>query len=68
MGSIDFKEVRDKVFKGCGCLSIATILFVVVLAIIGSFIDDESTADDSAEEQKTEAKEEKKDSVIVNEP
>ena len=68
MGNIDFKEVRDKVFKGCGCLSIATILFVVVLAIIGSFVDDESTADDSAEEQKTEAKEEKKDSVIVNEP
>ena len=68
MGNIDFKEVRDKVFKGCGCLTIGTIVCITVLAIIGSFVDEESNADDSAEEQKQEGKEEKKDSVIVNEP
>ena len=54
-----------KFLKGCGCLSIGTL---VLLIVIGIFVDDEEKKDDSEETaQKTELVE-KKDSVIVNEP
>ncbi len=59
-------NIKDRIFKGCGCLSIGFVLMTVVLAIIGSFIDDDEKKDD-AEEVATEQVE-KKDSVVVNEP
>ena len=65
MDASDFKEYMGKFLKGCGCLSIGTL---VLLIVIGIFVDDEEKKDDSEETaQKTELVE-KKDSVIVNEP
>ena len=66
--NVDFKGIRDKVFKGCGCLSIGTLVFAVILGIIGSFIDDEENQDEQTAKDKTEVQEEKKDSVVINEP
>lgn len=59
------KEIRDKVFKGCGCLSIGFVVFLVILYIIGSNIEDEEATAPQTEQTQQE---EKKDSVIVNEP
>ena len=60
----DFKAVVGKIFKGCGCLSIG---FVVLLFIVGIFVDDEENTTTTDNDQPTEQVE-KKDSVIVNEP
>ena len=57
----------EKIFKGCGCLSIGTVLMFVILIIIGIYAEDEEAADKKKEEQKTEQVE-KKDSVVVNTP
>ena len=62
----DIKTWIGKVFKGCGCLSIG---FVVLLVIVGIFVDDEEnteTTDDSATQPTEQV--EKKDSVVVNAP
>ena len=62
----DIKTWIGKVFKGCGCLSIG---FVVLLVIVGIFVDDEEnteTTDDPATQPTEQV--EKKDSVVVNEP
>lgn len=62
----DIKTWIGKVFKGCGCLSIG---FVVLLVIVGIFVDDEEnteTTDDPATQPTEQV--EKKDSVIVNAP
>ena len=66
----DLKQMLNKVFKGCGCMSIA---FCGLLLVVGLFADDDeskSETDNSDQKEKTEQveKEEKKDSVIVNEP
>ena len=34
MGNIDFKEVRDKVFKGCGCLTILILIFLLFAVLV----------------------------------
>ncbi len=60
----NFKEYMGKFLKGCGCLTIGSI---VLLVIIGIFVDDEEKKDDEETSQQTEQVE-KKDSVIVNEP
>ena len=62
----DIKTWIGKVFKGCGCLSIS---FVVLLVIVGIFVDDEEnteTTDDPATQPTEQV--EKKDSVVVNAP
>lgn len=62
----DIKTWIGKVFKGCGCLSIG---FVVLLVIVGIFVDDEEnteTTDDPATQPTEQV--EKKDSVVVNAP
>ncbi len=66
--NVDFISIRDKVFKGCGCLSIGMFLLTIVFAIIGAFIDDEEKQDEQMAKDETEVQEEKKDSVIINEP
>ena len=60
----NFKEYMGKFLKGCGCLTIGSI---VLLIIVGIFVDDEEKKDDEETSQQTEQVE-KKDSVIVNEP
>ena len=66
MNDFDFKSAGNRFLKGCGCLSISSFLLLI---IIGIFVDDEVTTDDNATKTEQIAKEEeKKDSVIVNEP
>ena len=63
----DLKQMLNKVFKGCGCMSIA---FCGLLLVVGLFADDDeskSETDNSDQKENTEQVE-KKDSVIVNEP
>jgi type VII secretion ATPase EccA len=43
-------------------------LLTIVFAIIGAFIDDEEKQDEQTAKDETEVQEEKKDSVIINEP
>ena len=61
----DLKEKVGKVLKGCGCLSIGGL---VLLLIIGIFVDDEETKTEASVEVRDTVQVEKKDSVIVNEP
>ena len=62
---MDYKELLGKGLKGCGCLSIA---FFVLLLIVGIFVDDEETKEAEAAAVETTTETEKRDSVIVNEP
>ena len=60
-------QYLDKIFKGCGCLTIGGVALMILLGIIGTCVDD------NKEETQTEVKAatteaEKKDSVVVNEP
>ena len=65
---MEAKELGSKVFKGCGCLSIGFCAMLILLGIIGTCVgDDEKEKTDEENVTKTE-QEEKKDSVIVNEP
>ena len=64
----DFKEVKDKVLKGCGCMAISTFALIVVLGIIGAFVDDDEETDTSDNTAQNIEQVEKKDTVIVNDP
>ena len=61
------KEIINKVTKGCGCMTISLMGLMFFVAL---FTDDDENKDDNDDAEKTEqtVKEEKKDSVIVNEP
>ena len=61
----DFKEMMGKTLKGCGCLSIG---FVVLLIVVGIFVDDEEQKDAANESVQQTEQVEKNDSVVVNEP
>ena len=63
---MDTKELGRKTFKGCGCLSIGFCTFLIVLAVIGYFVDDDTKPDDENPVQTEQT--EQKDSVVVNEP
>jgi type VII secretion ATPase EccA len=65
MDTSNFKEYIGKFLKGCGCLTIGSI---VLLIIVGIFVDDEEKTDETGETAKQTEQVEKKDSVIVNEP
>ena len=65
MDASNFKDYMGKFLKGCGCL---TIGFVVLMVIIGIFVDDDEKKDGSDESAQQTEQVEKKDSVIVNEP
>ena len=58
-------EYIGKFLKGCGCLTIGSI---VLLIIVGIFVDDEEKTDETGETAQQTEQVEKKDSVIVNEP
>jgi SpoVK/Ycf46/Vps4 family AAA+-type ATPase len=65
MDANDIKAYLSKFLKGCGCLSIG---FLVLVILVGIFVDDDEKKDgDEETAQKTEQVE-KKDSVVVNEP
>jgi len=69
----DFKTItKEKIFRGCGCISIGLVASMVALIILGAIIDYFDDEEDKKEEteivQQSEQEEEKKDSVIVNEP
>lgn len=62
------KEWGNRVFKGCGCLSIGFVLLIVAVCI---FVDDEENEpkkEHDSQVTKTEVTEQKKDTLIVNEP
>ena len=65
MDASNFKDYMGKFLKGCGCL---TIGFVVLMVIIGIFVDDDEKKDGSDESAQQTEQVEKKDSIIVNEP
>ena len=65
MGTEQVKGILGKVFKGCGCLSIG---FVVLVVLVGIFVDDEEKTDVTSEGDPKTEQVEKKDSVVVNEP
>ncbi len=60
----------DKLLKGCGCLSIGGLAFVILLGIVGTCIgDDESSeAKDALKAKVDSITTQKKDSVVVNDP
>lgn len=61
MDKEDIKNIGQKVYKGCGCMSIGIVVSIIILCIIGSFIDDEEP-EESAKVEQTAAK----DSLVVN--
>lgn len=61
------KTFGGKFLQGCGCLSIAFVLCIILICIIPLDDDDEESGDGEKQEQKTEQSE-KKDSVVVSEP
>ena len=66
---MDTQELGKKVFRGCGCLSIGFCSFLLLLGIIGYCTgDDVEEKVDGEKVAQTEQQEDKKDSVIVNEP
>ena len=60
----------DKIFKGCGCLSIGAFVFMLLLGIIGTCVegDKDGETQEKVKAALAEAQTQKKDSVIVNEP
>ena len=65
MDASEIKGYLGKFLKGCGCLSIGGL---ALLIIIGIFVDDEETKDNTEGTAQQTEQVEKKDSVIVNEP
>ena len=65
MDTSKFKDYMGKFLKGCGCL---TIGFIVLMVIVGIFVDDDEKKDGSDESAQQTEQVEKKDSVVVNEP
>ena len=61
MDKEDIKNIGQKVYKGCGCMSIGIVVSIIILCIIGSFIDDEEP-EESAKVEQTAAK----DSLVVS--
>ena len=61
----NMQTIREKIFRGCGCLSIGFVVSLVILAIIGYFLpDEEGQESESPVAQQVE----QRDSVVVNEP
>ena len=65
MDTSNLKEYLGKFLKGCGCLTIGSVVLII---IIGIFVDDEEKTDATEETAQQTEQVEKKDSVIVNEP
>ena len=63
-------QYLDKILKGCGCLTIGGVAMMMLAGIVGTCVDDkEGETEKMVKAALAEtAKEDKKDSVIVNEP
>ena len=60
----------DKIFKGCGCLSIGGFAFMLLIGIIGTCVDGDKDGEtqEKVKAALAEARAQNKDSVVVNEP
>ena len=60
----------DKIFKGCGCLSIGGFALMMLLGIIGTCVDGDKDGEtqEKVKAALAEARTQNKDSVVVNEP
>ena len=59
----------EKLLKGCGCLSIGGLAFVILLGIVGTCVgDDEDSEAKDALKAKVDSITQQKDSLMVNEP
>ena len=59
----------EKLLKGCGCLSIGSFAFFILIGIIGTCVgDDEDSEAKDALRAKVDSITQQKDSVVVNEP
>ena len=60
----------DKIFKGCGCLSIGGFAFMLLVGIIGTCVDGDKDGEtqEKVKAALAEARTQNKDSVVVNEP
>ena len=59
-------ELGQKIFKGCGCLSIGFVVLLTIFVAVALCIDDEEEEDGVAQTEQT-GKAEQKDSIVVNE-
>ena len=56
----------DKILKGCGCLSLGSLAFFIIVGVIGAlFGDDDKKEEEQAEQALTEKAEADKDTVTV---
>ena len=60
----------DKIFKGCGCLSIGGFAFMLLIGIIGTCVDGDKDGEtqEKVKAALAEARAQNKDSVVVNDP
>ena len=69
-------DLIQKIFKGCGCLSIGFFALIMLLAIVGTLFGDDEEKETGVRSQESEVRseesgvgsQEKVDSVVVNEP
>lgn len=64
-------QYLDKALKGCGCLAIGGFALMLLVGVIGTCVDDDKEGETEKMVKAAlaeTAKEDKKDSVIVNEP
>ena len=59
-------ELGQKIFKGCGCLSIGFVVVLTIFVIVALCIDDEEEEEGKEQTEQTEQVEQK-DSIVVNE-
>ena len=46
LDDIDFKSTSNKILKGCGCLSIGSFAFFILVGIIATLAEDDEKKDD----------------------
>lgn len=59
---------KDQFLKGCGCLSIGFTALIIVLGVIGSFLEDEEQKEPDQTEQQAAGNGSEEGTVVVNEP
>ena len=61
-------QYLDKALKGCGCLTIGSVVMTILFGIIGTCVDGDKDGETEQIVKAALAEAEKKDSVVVNEP
>ena len=63
------ENLGEKIFKGCGCISICIVAMIIFIIIVGICVDDEEQDDaDEKPVAEQQAQPVKTDSIVVNEP